>query len=137
MQVHAVVLSSVRRSRIDMIPFGIHTYRYQKVSYRMSQLAFRALADPTRRAIILHLQDGDLTIAQLAANFEMTRAAVKKHLTILADAGLISTRTQGRERYNSFTPDGLSPVRDWISDLDRFWDDRLGDLKTAIEKDTT
>lgn len=102
----------------------------------MSQLAFRALADPTRRAIVMHLRGGDMTIAQLSENFDMTRAAVKKHLTILAEAGLISTRPEGRERYNTFEPSGLGPIRDWISDFDAFWDDRLDSLKTAIEKDT-
>jgi DNA-binding transcriptional ArsR family regulator len=102
----------------------------------MSQMTFRALADPTRRAIIALLRDGDMTIAQLVENFDMTRAAVKKHLTILVEAGIVTTRTQGRERYNSFTPQGLTPVHDWLSDFDSFWDDRLSDLKTAIEKDT-
>ncbi|MFT4701755.1 MAG: DNA-binding transcriptional ArsR family regulator [Yoonia sp.] len=102
----------------------------------MLQPTFRALADPTRRDILMLLRSGDMTIAQVAENFDMTRAAVKKHLTILVEAGLITTRAQGRERYNSLIPQGLTPIRDWISDLDAFWDYKLTDLKHAIEKDT-
>jgi DNA-binding transcriptional ArsR family regulator len=101
----------------------------------MSQLAFRALADPTRRDILCLLQNGDMTIAQVADNFDMTRAAVKKHLTILNDAGLISSHVRGRERINSYNSQGLAPVRAWIDDLDAFWDSALNNLKTAIEKD--
>lgn len=102
----------------------------------MSQQSFRALADPTRRDILRLLRDRDMTIAEVAANFDMTRAAVKKHLTILADAGLITTRSQGRERYNALNREGMAPVRDWVNDFDTFWDDKLSALKTAIEKDT-
>ena len=101
----------------------------------MSQLAFRALADPTRQNILMMLRAGDMTIFEIASNFAMTRAAVKKHLIILTDAGLITSRPQGRERFNTLTPNGLSPVRDWTSDLDALWDDRLSDLKNAIEQD--
>ena len=102
----------------------------------MSHLAFRALADPTRRDILLLLRHGDMTIAQVATNFDMTRAAVKKHLTILAEAGLIASRQQGRERFNRFTPSGMTPVFDWLTAFDTFWDEKLLDLKSAIEKET-
>ena len=99
------------------------------------QLAFRALADPTRRDILKLLAEDDMTIAQVAENFQMTRAAVKKHLTVLNDGGLIVMRTKGRTRVNSLRPDGLRPVLGWFQFFDQFWDDRLTALKTAIEKD--
>ncbi len=54
-----------------------------------TQAAFRALADPTRRAILHHLSTGDMTIGEVAANFDMTRAAVKKHLIILEEGDLV------------------------------------------------
>lgn len=101
-----------------------------------TQPTFRALADPTRRDILLMLRDNDMTIAEVAQNFEMTRAAVKKHLTVLSDGGLITVRAQGRERINSFNPAGMAPVRDWLTFFDAFWDDRLSALKSTIEKDT-
>ncbi len=100
-----------------------------------SQSVFRALADPTRRDILVMLRGRDLTIAEVAENFDMTRAAVKKHLTVLSDGGLIHTTTRGRERVNSLNPAGIGPVRDWFSYFDGFWDDRLSALKDAIEKD--
>lgn len=100
-----------------------------------TQQTFRALADPTRRDILLMLRDQDMTIAQVANNFAMTRAAVKKHLTVLSDGGLIAVHTKGRERINQINPAGMSPVLDWLEFFDAFWDDRLSALKTAIEKD--
>lgn len=100
-----------------------------------TQPTFRALADPTRRDILLMLRDKDMTIAEVAENFDMTRAAVKKHLTVLSDGGLITVRAQGRERFNRLNPDGMAPVRDWLTFFDAFWDDRLNALKSAIEKD--
>jgi len=101
----------------------------------MTQLAFRALADPTRRDILVMLRKRDLTIAQVAENFDMTRAAVKKHLTMLSDGGLITVSSRGRERINRLNPDGMEPVLDWLSYFDGFWDERLSALKNAIEKD--
>jgi DNA-binding transcriptional ArsR family regulator len=100
-----------------------------------NQHLFRALADPTRRDILLMLRGADMTIAQVADNFDMTRAAVKKHLTVLSDGGLITVRAQGRERYNTLNPNAFEPIRDWLGFFDVFWDGRLSDLKTAIEKD--
>lgn len=101
------------------------------------QPIFRALADPTRRDILLMLRDADMTIAQVTENFDMTRAAVKKHLTVLSDGGLITVRAEGREKYNALNPNAFAPIRDWLSFFDAFWDDRLSALKSTIEKDTT
>jgi len=102
-----------------------------------AQLTFRALADPTRRDILMMLRDQNMTIAQVADNFAMTRAAVKKHLTVLSEGGLIEVHTKGRERINQINPAGMAPVLDWLTYFDAFWDDRLTALKTAIEKDMT
>lgn len=98
-----------------------------------TQNAFRALADPTRRDIVQMLAVEDMTIAQLTDRFDMTRAAVKKHLTVLSDGGLISVEARGRERINRLEPKGMTPVLDWLSYFDQFWDERLADLKKAIE----
>jgi DNA-binding transcriptional ArsR family regulator len=97
------------------------------------QNGFRALADPTRRDILHRLASGEHTIAQLTQHFDMTRAAVKKHLTVLSDGGLITTRAVGRERFNALDPDGFAPMRDWISFFDHFWDEQLTNLKDVIE----
>ncbi|MEM6712732.1 MAG: metalloregulator ArsR/SmtB family transcription factor [Pseudomonadota bacterium] len=99
------------------------------------QLGFRALADPTRRNILRLLATNDMTIAEVAENFEMTRAAVKKHLNILSEGNLISVQVKGRSRVNALNPDGLRQVVDWFSFFNAFWDERLDNLKSAIEKD--
>ncbi|NOD30053.1 MULTISPECIES: ArsR/SmtB family transcription factor [Ruegeria] len=99
-----------------------------------TQNAFRALADPTRRNIVRLLSSQDMTIGQLTDRFDMTRAAVKKHLTILSDGGLITVEARGRERINRLEPKGMAPVLDWLSYFDQFWDDRLNSLKEAIER---
>ena len=100
-----------------------------------AQATFRALADPTRRAILKTLAEGERSIADVASDFDMTRAAVKKHLTVLSDGGLITVTAKGRERFNRLDPQGFAPIRDWLSFFDHFWDDRLDALKSAIEKD--
>lgn len=99
-----------------------------------TQLAFRALADPTRRDIVRILADEDMTIGQLTERFDMTRAAVKKHLIVLSDGGFISVEARGRERINRLEPSGMAPVLDWLRYFDRFWDNRLANLKDAIER---
>lgn len=101
------------------------------------QDAFRALADPTRRQILRHLSERDMTIGDVADRFDITRAAVKKHLTILEEGRLISVRPRGRERINRLEPQGLKSAADWLGFFDRFWDQRLGDLKSAIENHET
>lgn len=101
------------------------------------QGAFRALADPTRRQILKHLSERDMTIGDVADRFDITRAAVKKHLTILEEGRLISVRPSGRERINRLEPQGLKSAADWLGFFDRFWDQRLGDLKSAIENHET
>jgi DNA-binding transcriptional ArsR family regulator len=99
------------------------------------QQGFRALADPTRRGILQLLAGNAMTIAEVAENFDMTRAAVKKHLTILQDGNLISVETVGRSRLNTLNPDGLRLVNDWFGYFDSFWDGHLNTLKSEIEKD--
>lgn len=97
------------------------------------QRAFRALADPSRRAILTLLSEQDMTIGEVAGHFEVTRAAVKKHLTILEEGGLISVHRHGRAAINKLEPSGLQPVAAWVNTFSRFWDKRLADLQTAVE----
>lgn len=98
--------------------------------------AFRALADPTRRAIVAMLAERDLSVGAVAANFAMTRPAVKKHLRVLEDGRLITVIPRGRERINRLNPDGLDAVTGWLAEIDRFWSARLARLKTEVEKET-
>lgn len=97
------------------------------------QPAFRALADPTRRQILKTLGQREMSLREVTAEFSMTRAAVRKHLDILEEGGLIHMRRQGRETLSALNANGLKPVFDWLGTFDQFWDDKLEQLKTAIE----
>lgn len=99
------------------------------------QGAFRALADPTRRDILVFLSRQDMTIGEVADRFEITRAAVKKHLTILEQGALISVHPSGREKINRLEPLGLKTVADWLNYFNQFWDERLRSLQSAIEQE--
>ncbi|MGH1483400.1 MAG: metalloregulator ArsR/SmtB family transcription factor [Geminicoccales bacterium] len=98
------------------------------------QAAFRALSDPSRRMILMHLSDKDMTIGEVASHFDMTRAAIKKHLSILEQGKLISVHAKGRERINRLESEGLKPVADWVGYFSRFWDDHLARLQHAIDR---
>ncbi len=104
-----------------------------EISAETSQGAFRALADPSRRAILTLLSDHEMTIGEVAGHFDVTRAAVKKHLIILEEGGLISVQRHGRRAINRLQPEGLKPVAAWVNEFSKFWDDRLADLKMAVE----
>jgi len=99
-----------------------------------AQPVFRALADPTRRAIIGMLANGARPIGDIAAEFDMTRPAVAKHLAILKEGGVISVAQKGRERINTLNPKALRTAADWLNHFEAFWDDRLAKLKAAVEK---
>lgn len=99
-----------------------------------AQPVFRALADPTRRAIIGMLAKGARPIGDIAAEFDMTRPAVAKHLAILKEGGVISVEQKGRERINTLNPRALRTAADWLNHFDSFWDDRFAKLKAAVEE---
>ena len=97
------------------------------------QSSFRALADPTRREILIKLSARDMTIGEVADQFDICRSAVKKHLTILEEGQLISVHPKGRERLNRIEPKGLKTTADWFNYFDKFWDRSLNSLKKAID----
>lgn len=99
------------------------------------QPAFRALGDPTRRAILMQLCQEDLTITEVVDRFELTRTAVRKHLTILEEGDLITVTPRGKERVTRLNPKGVKSTAEWFSYFDHFWDTTLGSLKDAIERD--
>lgn len=102
-----------------------------------SQPVFRALADPTRRAIIAILAERPRSIGEVAAAFDVTRNAVVKHLIVLNEGGLIHVEVKGRERINHLKPEALKTAADWLSRFDRFQDDRLARSKDVAERDFT
>ncbi|MBE7159505.1 MAG: transcriptional regulator, partial [Rhodospirillales bacterium] len=75
---------------------------------------------------------GEHSVRDMAAHFDMSRPAVSQHLRVLLDAGLVAERRQGRERRYRLVPEPLIPVRDWLAQYERFWDDRLQRLQTQL-----
>jgi len=95
---------------------------------------FTAISHKARREMLDLLTEGERPVSDIAAHFEMSRPAVSQHLKILLDAGLLTERRHGRERRYHFAPDRLAPVRDWIGQYERFWDDRLMRLQKHLSK---
>jgi DNA-binding transcriptional ArsR family regulator len=89
---------------------------------------FAALADGTRRHLLERLAVRDLAVTELTSGLDMTQAAVSAHLRVLREAGLVEASRQGRHRYYRLCPAGLTDLRDWLDELDRFWRERLAAL---------
>ena len=96
---------------------------------------FRALADPTRRAIFERLaSDGDQTVHALTRYSGVSQPAVSKHLTVLKRAKLVRHRREGRETHYSAQPRALAPLVDWMNYYSRFWHDRLDRLENLLKR---
>jgi DNA-binding transcriptional ArsR family regulator len=99
-------------------------------------LVFAALADPTRRAILTRLAEGEATVAELAAPFRMSQPAVSRHLKVLENAGLISRTRRATARLSHLQAEPLREVTTWLARYQRFWDEsheRLDDLLAALQ----
>jgi DNA-binding transcriptional ArsR family regulator len=97
---------------------------------------FGALADPTRRAILARLIDGDLTVAELSAPFSVSQPAISRHLKVLEGAGLISRRRRATARLSHLQAERLRVATEWLARYQEFWDesyDRLDVLLVALQ----
>jgi DNA-binding transcriptional ArsR family regulator len=95
---------------------------------------YAALADPTRRALLLALRNGDARITDLAAQVPMTFAGVSRHVGVLESAGLIRRDVRGREHWLSVQPGGMRQAESWISDQTSFWAKRADALAARLER---
>lgn len=95
---------------------------------------FRALADPSRRAIFERLTRGEAAVRDLTPRFRISQPAVSQHLAVLRDAGLVTERREGRLAYYRVEPKGLRPLVDWIAHYQAFWVDRMGQLQKLLEE---
>jgi DNA-binding transcriptional ArsR family regulator len=96
---------------------------------------FRALADPTRRAIFERLsRDGEQTVHALTDRSGVSQPAVSKHLTVLKRAKLVRHRREGRENHYSAHPQALAPLVDWMSVYGAFWRDRFDQLENLLNR---
>jgi DNA-binding transcriptional ArsR family regulator len=95
---------------------------------------FRALADPSRRAIFERLTQGEAAVRDLTPRFHISQPAVSQHLAVLREAGLVVERRDGRLVYYRVQPKGLRPLVDWIAHYQAFWLDRLERLQTLLKE---
>lgn len=98
-----------------------------------SQDVFRAIADPTRRAILDRLRAGPAPVNALAADFAQTRPAISKHLRTLHEAGLVREHWIGREHIYELLPVPLQQIAGWLEGYRMFWQSSLGRLKRHVE----
>ena len=89
---------------------------------------YRALADPTRRAIVERLGSGDATVAELRAMFDISAPAVSKHLRVLETSGLVQRLPAGRHRRCTLRPQHLAEARRWLEQQAAFWESTLDSL---------
>jgi DNA-binding transcriptional ArsR family regulator len=94
---------------------------------------FSALADPTRRAIVERLADGEASVTELAAPFAMSLPAVSKHLKVLEKAGLISRGRRAQWRPCRLEPEPLKEASDWLQEYRRLWEERLDRLDEYLQ----
>lgn len=97
-------------------------------------LVFAALADPTRRAILARLADGDATVTELAEPFPISMPAISRHLKVLEHAGLISRSRSGQWRSSTLEASPLKEATDWMERYRIFWDASLDRLEAHLRR---
>ncbi len=107
------------------------------VNYPMPDLdgVFRALADPTRRAIIGALARGPKTVSEISRPFDISLPAVSKHLKVLERARLVTRQVRGREHHCRLNTQPLAPAHDWLSFYSGFWQERLDALDALLSEE--
>ena len=95
---------------------------------------FQAIADPTRRAILLLVASQSMTAGAIASNFDTARPTVSKHLLILTECELLEQEYNGREVYYHFNPKKMKEIADFIEPFRQMWDARFTKLETVMKK---
>jgi DNA-binding transcriptional ArsR family regulator len=96
--------------------------------------AFGALADPTRRAILARLAEGDAGVLEVATPFPMSQPAVTKHLRVLEDAGLISRHRMARQRLCHLEAGRLKQLSDWVGSYREYWEESFERLDELLDE---
>lgn len=96
--------------------------------------AFKALGDPTRRALFQRLLEGELTVHALTHGAGVSQPMVSKHLGVLKKAGLVRHRRDGRETHYRAEPKGMAPLIDWMAHYQAFWPERFDKLETLLKR---
>lgn len=95
---------------------------------------FRALADPTRRAVFERLASGEQNATQLREGFAISQPAMSQHLSVLRAAGLVDERREGRHVNYRVRAEGLAPLADWMGRYRAFWPGRIDKLRDLLKE---
>jgi DNA-binding transcriptional ArsR family regulator len=95
---------------------------------------FQAIADPTRRAILVLVASQSMTAGAIASNFDTSRPTVSKHLQILTECELLEQEQKGREVVYSLNPKKMKEIADFVEPFRKMWDDRFNRLETVMKK---
>jgi len=95
---------------------------------------FQAIADPTRRAILLLVASQSMSAGAIAANFDTARPTVSKHLQILAECDLLQQEQNGREVYYHLNPKKMKEIADFVEPFRKLWDERFNKLEAVMKK---
>jgi len=95
---------------------------------------FQAIADPTRRAILLLVTSHAMTAGAIAANFDTARPTVSKHLQILTECELLKQEQNGREMYYHLNPNKMKEIADFLEPFRNIWDDRFNKLENIMQQ---
>ena len=126
----------------DLVHFGldlyiaIRQYSYMEIDGHTDRLslAFGALADPTRRAILARLASGDADVSELMKPFALSQPTISKHLNVLERAGLVRRWRDAQRRPRTLVAVPLKDIADWMEPFRRFWEQKFAGLDTYLKE---
>jgi DNA-binding transcriptional ArsR family regulator len=126
----------------DLVDFGLdlyianRQYSYMEIDGQTDRLslAFGALADPTRRAILARLASGDADVSELMKPFALTQPTISKHLNVLERAGLVRRGRDAQRRPRTLVAVPLKDIADWMEPFRRFWEQKFAGLDTYLKE---
>lgn len=108
-----------------------------KASTASVDATFRAVSDPTRRAILDTLARGERSVNDLCGLFDVTQSAISQHLKVLRDASLVTTHREGRQIFYALEAHGLRAVCDWAEHYEQFWSRKLDALGAVLNREAS
>ena len=119
---------------LDYLSNRLYDCRVSPAAPSAAPDTFRAIADPTRRAILDLLAGGELPVSDIGARFPISQPALSQHLRVLRESGLVSGRRHGRRRLYRVEAGPLRAVYDWVAHYEAFWDEKLAALGAYLEE---
>lgn len=133
----ATCITSPEKTRQKEIEYPTHRSIFNhmvKLPHSQLDAVFHALADPTRRAILTRLSQGERSIGELAAPLNMSFAGASKHIKALEQAGLVQRTVQGRNHICRLEPEPMVQAMQWLQSYEHFWTERLDALEQALRQ---